>query len=52
MVLDDEDPDWMSTEDVKITPPEFCEVIEKDQGLPVFTVDEKMTMLWEWFSDN
>ena len=44
VVLDDEEPEWMSTEDVDITPPEFCEVIEEDQDLTVFTLDENFLM--------
>ena len=39
VVLIDEEPEWMSTEDVEIIP-ESCEVIEEDQILPVFTLDE------------
>ena len=47
VVLNGEDPEWMSTEDVEITPPEFCEVIGEDQILPVFTTDENFSMPWE-----
>ena len=43
VVLIDEEPEWMSTEDVEIIP-ESCEVIEEDQILPVFTLDENFLM--------
>ena len=36
--VDDEEPEWMSTEDLEITPPGSCEVIEKDYVLLVFTL--------------
>ena len=52
VVLNHEEPEWMSTEDVEITPLEFCEVIEKNQVLPVVTLDENFSMPWEPFSDN
>ena len=36
VVLDVEEPEWMSTEDVDIPPLDSCEVIEKDQVLLVY----------------
>ena len=36
VVLDVEEPEWMSTEDVDIPPLDSCEVIEEDQVLPVY----------------
>ena len=36
VVLDVEEPEWMSTEDVDIPPPDSCEVIEEDKVLPVY----------------
>ena len=44
VILDDEEPEWISTKDVETTPPESCEVIEEDQVLPVFTLDENFSM--------
>ena len=36
VVLDVEEPEWMSSEDVYIPPLDSCEVIEEDQVLPVY----------------
>ena len=33
VVLDVEESEWMSTEDLKITPPESCEVLEEDHAI-------------------
>ena len=30
VVPEDEEPEWISTKDVEIIPPESCEVIEED----------------------
>ena len=43
VVLDDKEPEWTSTEDVKITSPESCEIIKGDQIMPVVTLDENFS---------
>ena len=52
VIVNDEEPEWMSREDVDIQPPQSCELLEEDQVLPVFTLDENFSMPWESFSDD
>ena len=52
MVLDVEEPEWMSTGDVDIPPLDSCEFIEEDRVLPVVTLDEIFSLPWDSFSDN